>query len=419
MTNKRLAWSVLALLLAINLMNYVDREALYSLLPLIQGDLKLSDAQAGSLASAFVIVYMFAALPIGYWADKGKRVSWMAGGAALWSLATGFSGLAWSYASLFSARAAVGIGESSYGSVSPSFVAEHFPPADHGLVMAIFAMAVSVGSGIGYIAGGLLGQHFGWRSAFYWTAIPGLIFAAMATRLKDPQKNRPAPAAAAPSAPVHSPMSSYLKIFKTPSYSLTTLSMGLMTFALGGFAVWMPSFLHRQWLWSVGKSGSIFGAMTIISGIIGTLAGGWISNWVFKYNSRAYLIVSAAGLIISAPLMIYSLMSSHVMAAMVSLFTAEFFVFLNMGPLNAVLVAVTELKSRSMAFAANIFVIHAIGDALSPTIIGVISDRSNLTIALVFASLFLGASGILCLWAMKYYDADVAAQGGVSAPVYV
>ena len=166
MTNKRLAWSVLALLLAINLMNYVDREALYSLLPLIQGDLKLSDAQAGSLASAFVIVYMFAALPIGYWADKGRRVAWMAGGAALWSLATGFSGLAWSYASLFSARAAVGIGESSYGSVSPSFVAEHFPPSDHGLVMAIFAMAVSVGSGIGYIAGGLLGQHFGWRSAF-------------------------------------------------------------------------------------------------------------------------------------------------------------------------------------------------------------------------------------------------------------
>ncbi|MDE2313683.1 MAG: MFS transporter, partial [Elusimicrobia bacterium] len=372
MTNKRLAWSVLALLLAINLMNYVDREALYSLLPLIQGDLKLSDAQAGSLASAFVIVYMFAALPIGYWADKGKRVGWMAGGAALWSLATGLSGIAWSYASLFTARAAVGIGESSYGSVSPSFVAEHFPAEDHGLVMAIFAMAVSVGSGIGYIAGGLLGQRFGWRSAFYWTAIPGLTLAALAARLKDPQHAHRAAAVAAPKpapgpgAKAHSPLSSYLKIFKIPSYTLTTLSMGLMTFALGGFAVWMPSFLHRQWLWSVGKSGSIFGAMTIVSGIVGTMAGGWISDWVFKFNSRAYLIVSAAGLLVSTPLMIYSLMSSHVDTALVSLFVAEFFVFLNMGPLNAVLVAVTELKSRSMAFAANIFVIHAIGDALSP-----------------------------------------------------
>ncbi len=407
MINKRLAWWVLGLLLAINIMNYVDREALYSLLPLIQGDLKLTDTQAGSLASAFVIVYMIAALPIGYWADKGRRVFWMSGGAALWSLATGFSGLAAGYASLFAARAAVGIGESSYGSVSPSFVAEHFPPEDHGLVMGIMAMAVSVGSGIGYVAGGLLGQHVGWRQAFYWTAIPGLILAALAARLKDPQKARAAHAAHhAANSGVH--LSSYLKIFKIPSYTLTTVSMGLMTFALGGFAVWMPSFLHRQWLWSVGRAGSVFGAMTIVSGVIGTLAGGWLSDWVLRFNSRAFLLVSGVSLLLSAPLMIYSLKASRLDLALVSLFFAEFFVFINLGPLNAVLVAVTELKSRSMAFAANIFVIHLLGDALSPTVIGWISARAGLRIALIFATLFLLASGALCLWAMKYYDADAA-----------
>ncbi|MHB2025725.1 MAG: spinster family MFS transporter [Elusimicrobiota bacterium] len=414
MMDKRRSFMVLGLLLALNLMNYVDREALYSLLPLIQKDLRLSDTQAGSLASAFVLVYMFAALPIGYWADKGLRASWMAGGAVLWSVATGFSGLARGYLSLFCARAAVGIGESSYGSVSPSFVAEHFPAGDHGLVMAIFSMAVSVGSGIGYMAGGIIGQHWGWRAAFYWTAVPGLILAALVFKLKDPapaRRNELTHSAVQD----HSPLSSYLKIFLIPSYSLTTLSMGLMTFSLGGFAVWMPSFLHRQWFWGIAKSGTIFGGMTIVSGIIGTLAGGWISNWAFRFNSRAYLLVSGIGLILSAPLMIFSLMTPRMDWAIASLFMAEFFVFLNMGPLNAVLVAVTDLKSRSMAFAANIFVIHALGDALSPTIIGWISDRAGLTVALIFASLFLTASGIICFWTMRHYDKDAAVQNALSA----
>jgi MFS family permease len=160
---------------------------LYSLLPLIQGDLSLSDGQAGRLASAFMLVYMIAAPPIGYLADRKGRPFWISLGIGLWSVATAAGGLARSYVSLFCSRAAVGIGESCYVAISPSFVAEHFPAEKRGSVLAYFSMAIPVGSALGYIAGGALGQRFGWRPAFFLAGLPGLLFAALAWRLKDPR----------------------------------------------------------------------------------------------------------------------------------------------------------------------------------------------------------------------------------------
>lgn len=117
----------LGVLLAVNLLNYLDRQVLYAVLPLLKTEFSATDAQLGALASAFMLVYMCAAPVIGYLADRSSRTAWIASGVGIWSLATVFSGLAGSFRQLVAARAAVGIGESSYGSVSPSFVAEYFP----------------------------------------------------------------------------------------------------------------------------------------------------------------------------------------------------------------------------------------------------------------------------------------------------
>lgn len=384
--------------MAVNLMNYLDRQVLYSLLPLIQTDLSLSDAQAGGLASAFMLVYMFAAPPIGYWADKTGRKFWITAGVFLWSAATSLSGLASSYASLFWARAAVGIGESCYGTVSPSLVAEQFPPSRRGRVLALFSMAIPVGSALGYIAGGFLGQLWGWRHAFLAVGIPGLALAALTTQMR--------PAAPAASGGSSAPFSSYFKLFSIPSFLFVTLAGAAMTFALGGFAVWMPSFFHRQWGLSVGQAGTLFGGITVLSGILGSLTGGWISDWGLRLSSKSYFLVSGFGLLIGMPLAILTVLVGHPFAAAVALFMAEFFLFLNMGPLNAVIVAVTEPNSRSMAFAANIFVIHALGDAVSPAIIGSLSDHVGLKIALVAASLTLALAAAFCFWGTRHYDHD-------------
>jgi len=377
---------------------------LYSLLAPIQGELRLSDTQAGSLASAFMLVYMFAAPPIAYLADRAGRVFWITLGIALWSLATAFSGLASGYASLFAARSAVGIGESCYGAISPSFVAEHFPASRRAFVLALFSMAIPVGSALGYVAGGAIGELWGWRRAFFCVGLPGLVLAYLASRLREPPQE--APRARAPRVLDRSALSAYRGLFHVPSFTLVTLAGAAMTFALGGFAVWMPSFFHRQWNLSVGEAGTLFGAVTVVSGILGSLAGGWLSDWALRLTSKSHFLVSGLGLILGMPLAVCTVLAGDLRWAILALFAAEFFLFLNMGPLNAVIVAVTELKSRSMAFAANIFVIHALGDAISPTAIGAASEHFGLRAALIGASLALGLAGGFCFWGMLHYDAD-------------
>lgn len=395
------ARGALGLLLAVNLFNYLDRQVLYSLLPLIQRDLALSDAQAGSLASAFMLVYMVAAPPIAYWADRRGRTFFIALGVALWSVATALSGLARTFGQLFAARAAVGVGESCYGAVSPSFVAEHFPPERRARVLALFSMAIPVGSALGYIAGGALGERLGWRGAFFWLGAPGLVLAYLCTRLSEPPGARQARAAAPPA-----PASAYLSLFKIRSFAFCTLAGAAMTFGLGGLAVWMPSFFHREWGMTVTKAGTLFGAVTVVSGILGSLAGGWLADFALKRTTKAYFLVSGLGLALGMPFAMLALGAKSLNLALAALFIAETLLFLNMGPLNAVIVSVTPLPERSMAFAANIFVIHALGDAASPAIIGALSDRFGLRAALGLNCLALGAAGLLCFLGMKTYDRD-------------
>ncbi|MCX5794369.1 MAG: MFS transporter [Elusimicrobia bacterium] len=397
---------VLALLLAVNLLNYVDRQVLYALLPAIQKDLALSDAQAGSLASAFMVVYMLAALPIGYLADRGGRRLWIAAGIGLWSLATAASGVARGFAQLFTARAAVGIGESCYGTISPSFVAEHFPPEKRAFVLALFSMAIPVGSALGYVAGGAMGQAWGWRNAFYLVGLPGLGLMVWSLRLREPPGSAPRASEAPRSA-----VASYLDLFRVPSFTCVTLAGAAMTFTLGGLAVWMPSFFHRRWGLSLGEAGTLFGGMTVVAGLLGSLCGGWLADRALRWTSRSYFWVSGLGYVAGLPLAAAALLAPTPRLCVAAMFCAEFFLFLNMGPINAVIVSVTKPHARSMAFAANILVIHALGDAASPTLIGLASDRWGLTPALLTACGALALAAAFCFLGLKHYDADAGRVG--------
>ncbi len=394
--------AVLALLLAVNILNYVDRQILYALLPLISADLRLTDAQAGSLASAFMVVYMLAAPPIAWLADARGRRPWIAGGVALWSAATGAAALAAGYASLFASRAAVGVGEACYGAISPSFVAERFPPDKRGRALALFSMAIPVGSALGYAGGGLAGEAFGWRRAFWIVALPGAFLAACCVLLPGDAPHRGTPSAAA----------GYREVFAVRCFRRITLAMAAMTFALGGFAVWMPTFLHRAFQLSVGRAGTLFGAITVLGGIVGSLLGGWLADRLRPRSADADLLVSGAGLIAGMPLAAAAILAPTLSLSIAALFLAETLLFLNMGPLNAAIVSVTRLETRSMAFAANILVIHLLGDAASPFLIGWGSDSVGLGRALLAACAALGVGGALCFAARESFGADAARAAG-------
>lgn len=396
---------ILALLLAVNVLNYVDRQVVYALLPLIQGDLKLNDLQAGSLASAFMVVYMLAAPPIAWLADTRGRKPWIAGGVGLWSLATGAAGLAAGFGGLFATRAAVGVGEACYGAISPSFVAERFPPATRGRALAVFSMAIPVGSALGYAGGGLVGDAFGWRTAFWMVGLPGLLLAALCTLLPDDAPHKDTPSAAA----------GYREVWRIPSFRRITFAGAAMTFALGGFAVWMPTFFHRTYLLSVGRAGTLFGALTVLGGLAGSLLGGWLADALRPRFPDADLLVSGAGLLAGMPLAAAAIMTANLHVSIAALFLAETLLFLNMGPLNSAIVSVTRLETRSMAFAANILVIHLLGDAASPSLIGWGSDLFGLNRALLAACAALGAGGLFCLAARADFAADGARAAGAAA----
>jgi len=136
------------------------------------------------------------------------------------------------------------------------------------------------------------------------------------------------------------------------------------------------------------------------------LAGGWISDRLLAKTKSAYFLVGGLGLIIALPLGIMGMTRETVTAALIFIGLAEFFAFLHSGPLNAIIMEVTPLEARTMAFAANIFIIHALGDAVSPIIIGAISDHTQLSTALIVAMLPMGIGGVLCLAGMKSYPKD-------------
>ncbi|MBI4346774.1 MAG: MFS transporter [Elusimicrobia bacterium] len=400
----------LGILLLINLLNYLDRQVLFALLPLIKPEFNASDTQLGALASAFMLVYMCAAPPIGYLADRTSRRGWISFGVLFWSLATVFSGLARNYAQLFAARAAVGIGESCYGSVSPPFVAEHFPKERRARVLAWFSMAIPVGSALGYILGGVIGREFGWRTAFFLAGLPGLLLAATALKLKDPREAGSAKAGA--QAPA---LAEYFSLRENRSLLFCTLAMAAMTFGMGAMAVWMPTFYTRAWGMDVARAGTVFGGITVLAGLAGSLLGGWLADRSLRRSPAAYFWVSGLGLLAAVPFGALAVLAPTLPLALAGLFLAEACAFLNMGPLNAVIVAVTPPRVRSMAFAANIFVIHALGDAVSPTIVGWISDQSTLQAGLLAAVSALGVAGALCVAGTRRYPADAGAADALEA----
>ncbi|MCX5788644.1 MAG: MFS transporter, partial [Elusimicrobia bacterium] len=319
-----------------------------------------------------------------------------------------------SYAQLFAARAAVGIGESCYGSVSPSFVAEHFPKERRGRVLALFSMAVPVGSALGYILGGVLGHSFGWRTAFFVAGIPGLVLSALALTLVDPRKPPSVPASPASgergsSAQATTIWAEYRKLAANRSWLFCTLGMAAMTFGMGAMAVWMPTFYHRTWNLDVGRAGTLFGAVTVLAGLVGSLAGGWLADKRLPRDPAAYFTVSGLGLLAAVPFAVWAVTTPRLPAAVAGPFIAETCAFLNMGPLNAVIVAVTPERVRSTAFAANIFFIHLLGDAVSPTLVGMVSDAAGLRAGVLLAVGALAAAGALCLWGTRSFAADEAA----------
>lgn len=387
---------ILLILFLINLFNYIDRQVLFAVFPLLAKDLNLNDAQLGLLGSVFMIVYTLTAPVIAYFADKSPRQIWVSVCAVLWSGATALTGLAKNFFHIAMARSFIGIGEAGFTSVSPSLAAEGFDKTVRARILAILGLALPLGSALGYLLGGLIGQHYGWRMAFYILAIPGFLLAVWAfVYIKDKRKTTQ-------EEKNQIKISNYLQFFKSKSFVYVCLAEAMATFTLGGLAAWMPTYFHRYYGFSVAEAGSKFGLMIIIAGLIGTLGGGMLADFLIKKTKRAYFYTTLLGYMMALPFGLLGLLCENQTLALLCFGIAMSFVFMQTS-LNAAIISITSLKIRSMAFAFHIFIIHALGDALSPMTIGKISQAFDLQLAVFIAIVFLIPAIVFCYFAGRTF----------------
>jgi MFS family permease len=407
----------LGLLLSVNLLNYIDRQVLFAVFPLIKLDLNLTDTALGFLGSAFMLSYLLFAPLFGWLGDHWSRTRLAAGGLVIWSLATAMAGFAAGYRTLLAARATVGVGEASFGTVSPGLVSDYFPKESRGRILAWFYVAIPVGSALGYLLGGVLGQTFGWHAAFLIVGIPGLLLAIPIALLRTPPRGgdadpQPASGLTLPEGTGNSAAAGYAALFRNRSFVLNTLAMAAMTFAIGGLAQWLPSFLNRVHALDVARGNTLFGGITVLAGILGTLVGGWLGDRWQKKSGKGYLLLSGWGFLLGTPFAVWAILAPGLTGCMTAIFIAEFFLFINTGPLNTVIINVTNPAVRAMAFAVNIFFIHALGDAVSPSIIGWLSDQWGLRSALLITPVAMVVAGIFCFICGRFVVQDMAHAEG-------
>ncbi|OLC22090.1 MAG: hypothetical protein AUH80_07480 [Chloroflexi bacterium 13_1_40CM_4_65_16] len=382
---------VLALMFGINLFNYLDRYVAASVAPMVKRELNLTDSEIGLFGTAFLLVYAIAAVPFGYWGDRGVRKNVIAVGVAIWSVATLLTGFARNYFQLFLSRAVVGIGEASYYPAGTSLMSDYFPKEQRSRVMSIWGAGSTVGIALGFAGGGYLADKFGWRAVFFIAGGPGLLFALLAYRMREPLRGAvergPSLAKTADAG-----LKQFLELLRIPTLRATIIAQTLLFFVLASNAFWLPTVLQRRFELSATKAGLLAGVVIVVGGLIGTLAGGWLADKRALTTPRAHLEVGIAGFVAGAVLVTIAILSplniGPVPVFVPMFLLAVIALYLYAGPFTALSQNVVSPGLRASAVTLLLFIAHVFGDSHSPFDVGLLSDwlGGNLQLALLITS---------------------------------
>jgi MFS family permease len=366
---------VLAVMVGINFLNYLDRFILPVAASQVKEEFHLTDAQLGGLATAFLLVYALAAVPFGIWADRGVRTAVIGTGVAIWSLATLFTGFARNYLQLFITRAVLGIGEASYYPAGTSLLADYFPKASRARAMSIWGAGTAAGIAVGFSLGGLVASRLGWRAAFYITAVPGLVLALLAFKLREPVRG---------AAEAHRPaggrtssltLRNVAGLLSIPTLRATILAETMLFFVLAGAANWLPIFLNRRFGLGVGGAGTLAGGVLVLGGLAGTLLGGWLGDWQSRrVGTGGNLQVGIVGFLAGAVFVTAALLAPSLTSFTPFFFLGVLSLYLYSGPYTAIKQNVVVPGLRASAVMVALLVEHLFGDSFSPLAIGKLSD---------------------------------------------
>lgn len=365
---------------------------------MIQQEFGISDVKVALLTSGFFWCYMFAAPVAGVLADRWPRKWIMVAGAIVWSAATLLTAVTNDFRTLMIRHVIVGIGEATFVTIAPGFLSDYYGEERRGRVMAILYFAIPVGSALGYIIGGYLSERHGWRSPFYVSAIPGFVLAVLLAFVGEPVRG------AADHIQETRERGTVFGLLHNGAFWTATLGMAMVTFALGGLQVWMPTFLSRVRGLPLERANLVFGAIVAITGITATLLGGWISDYRLRHNAGAHYRVSAWSLLLGGPAMLLAISGTGAFM-FPAIFVAAFLLLLNTGPLNAAVVTSVGAHIRATAVAVNLFTIHLLGDAFSPAMIGLISTHSSLQRGFLAAVVAVLLGAIVLFYGEKFAPA--------------
>jgi MFS transporter, Spinster family, sphingosine-1-phosphate transporter len=395
----RYSYYALSVLTLVNFLNYIDRQALPAVAPAMQRELGLTDTEIGAMEAALLLSFTVLAPLFGRLGDRYSRTRLMATAAIVWSIATGltawvdrspmlppplrlnlpfFGVLALSSVALglCSVRALVGVGESSYSTITPTLIADYFPLKRRATALGVFQAAIPMGFALGYVLGAILAHYFGWRLAFMLVGLPGLIVSVFVWKLLEPRRGAhdPPTAPAATSAPRDSWWHTTKQIFMTRDWLLSTAGYTALTFVLGAFATWATLMLARDKHMSETGAAVVLGVVSLVAGAAGTFGGGWIADRVVARRRNGYFLVCAASSLLGVIPAAIALITHRPLFFLPAIFFAVVLLFVNNAPFHAILVNSVPPAIRASAMAMNIVVIHACGDVISRFGVGKLSD---------------------------------------------
>jgi len=390
--------TALVLLTTLNLLNYVDRSVLFAVQPLVQSEFHITNRQVGYLTSAFLGFYMVAAPFAGPLADRYSRKLIIVLGAVFWSALTLLTAVTHTYWELLIRHTLVGVGEATFVTIAPTFVADLFPENIRGRIFGIFYLAIPVGTAAGYVLGGQLGPSHGWRFPFYIAAFPGFLLALAVWFLPEPPRGQYDSVKETPER------ATVRGLIHNPAFWTVTLGMAAGTFSLGGIQVWMPTFLVRARGYSLQSANLIFGIIIVCDGIVASLLGGWLGDRLLPRMKGSYYFVSALSMGLGVPVMVVALWAKGpIMLPAIAL--AAFFLLLNTSPLNTALVNSVGFHIRATAIAVNIFLFHLFGDVPSPSLMGYVADTKSLQAAFVLPVIAMAVSSAILFYGMRFAPA--------------
>jgi MFS family permease len=434
------------IMFAISFLNYLDRYVLTGAANTIAHELGFGVDGIGYVASAFLVVYTLVTIPLGIIADRTKRKNVIAACVAFWSLATVLTVFSFNFLSLFFFRMLLGVGEAGYFPAGTAIMSDYFSREKRSRIMSWWSIAQLVGILLGYVLGGeLAGIYAGsWRLAFLFTGIPGLILAFLAWKLREPRRNEADEAAGAaeayatenqaieapirfdPPAPAN-PFSQMGSLLRIKTLVVLIVMQIFAYFVLSVATTFLPTYLQQKDLFglSSGFAGLFSGGVIVLAGLIGTVFGGYLADWLNSRHAGSRVLVCGIGFLISAPTFALSVLAhSFGLFALFFIITTILITFYT-GPSTAATQDVAPAALRASAVAVSLLIAHLLGDAFSPTLVGVLAKVFDPTGGLHFAHNMAGhdlatamlitctpalaIAGSIGLFGARWMKADVAA----------